>query len=100
MTSGTVEKVQYHTGSLSGENWVNELLHGHSLRIKTELGVSKEVFEALILVLQDMGYRGSRWISLDEQLAIFLYSCTSALSTRRVGERFQRSTGTISRYVL
>ena len=94
-----VGKKPYHTGLLSGHAWVTELLNGHPLRIKTELGVSKEVFEALILVLQDLGHRSSRYISLEEQLAIFLYSSTSALSTRRVGERFQHSTGTISRYV-
>lgn len=93
-------KMPYHTARLSGYDWVEDLLKGHPLRIRTELGVSRSVFEALILVLQDMGYQGSRWVSLEEQLAIFLYCSTSAFSTRRVDERFQHSTGTISRYFL
>ena len=41
-------KEPYHTSILSGYAWVQELLHGHPERIRTELGVHKEVFNALI----------------------------------------------------
>ncbi|KAJ7050996.1 hypothetical protein C8F01DRAFT_939060, partial [Mycena amicta] len=44
------------------------------------------------------GYTGSRHVSLEEKLAIFLYTCVTGLSVRHVGERFQRSNETISRY--
>jgi hypothetical protein len=41
-------KEPYHTSIQSGYAWVQELLHGHPERIRTELGVHKEVFHALI----------------------------------------------------
>ena len=41
----------------------------------------------------------SRSVTLHEQVAIFLYTVTGNNSTRRVAERFQHSTQTISNYV-
>lgn len=96
-SSSHYNKTSYHSSKLSGEEWVEELRNGHPDRIKTELGVSQDVFETLILVLEDIGFHRSRYVSLAEQVAIFLYTCTSALSVRRVGERFQRSNSTITR---
>jgi hypothetical protein len=87
----------YHTSALSGEAWVLELLCGHPNRIHTELGVSVEVFSNLVQELRDIGYQNSRNVSLEEQLAIFLYMCVTGLTIRHVGERFQRSNETISR---
>jgi hypothetical protein len=89
----------YHTSSLSGENWVLELLVGHPERIRCELGVCQQVFGALISDLHEMGHGNSRHVSLEEQLAIFLYGCVTGLPVRHLGERFQRSNDTISRYV-
>ena len=87
----------YHTSALSGEAWLLELLCGHPNRIRTELGVSVEVFSNLVRELRDIGYQNSRNVSLEEQLAIFLYMCVTGLTIRHVGERFQRSNETISR---
>ena len=87
----------YHTSALSGEAWVLELLCGHPNRIRTELGVSIEVFSNLVRELRDIGHQNSRNVSLEEQLAIFLYMCVTGLTIRHVGERFQRSNETISR---
>ena len=87
----------YHTSALSGEAWVLEFLCGHPNRIHMELGVSVEVFSNLVQELRDIGYQNSRNVSLEEQLAIFLYMCVTGLTIRHVGERFQRSNETISR---
>ena len=87
----------YHTSILTGEGWVMELLAGHPDRIRCELGVSHEVFAELISALQEMGYRNSKYVSLEEQLAIFLYASVTGLTIRHLGERFQRSNETISR---
>jgi hypothetical protein len=92
-------KQPYHTSILSGEGWVQELLNGHPKRIQCELGVTKEVFLELIHELQSMGHTQSRYVSLEEQLAIFLYTSVTGLSVRHVGERFQRSNATISKSV-
>jgi hypothetical protein len=90
-------KEPYHTSLLTGEGWVQELLHGHPNRIRCELGVTKYVFQQLIEELHAMGYSRSRYVSLEEQLAIFLYVCVTGLTIRHVGERFQRSNATISK---
>lgn len=86
----------YHTSALSGEAWVLELLCGHPNRIRTELGMSVKVFSSLVQDLHDIGYQNSRNVSLEEQLAIFLYMSVTGLTIRHVGERFQRSNETIS----
>ena len=93
-------KEPYHTSILSGYAWVQELLHGHPERICTELGVHKEVFHLLIRELQSMGHGNTRYVTLEEQLAIFLYTSVTGLSIRHVGEWFQRANGTISKWVL
>ena len=41
-------KIPYHTSVLTGEGWVQELLDGHPLRIKTELGMQHHVFLSLV----------------------------------------------------
>ena len=86
----------YHTSILTGEGWVMELLSGHRNRIRCELEVSHDVFAALILELRDMGHGNLKYVSLEEQLSIFLYMCVTGLTIRHVGERFQRSNETIS----
>ena len=90
-------KEPYHTSILSGYAWVQELLNGHPERIRTELGVHKEVFYALLEELQLMGHGDTKYVTLEEQLAIFLYMCVTGLTIRHVGERFQRANGTISK---
>jgi hypothetical protein len=87
----------YHTSVLTGEGWVMELLGGHPDRIRCELGVSLDVFSDLISDLRAMGHGNSRNVSLEEQLAIFLYAAVTGLTVRHLGERFQRSNDTISR---
>jgi hypothetical protein len=87
----------YHTSILSGQAWVQELLHGHPRRIRTELGVCEHVFRQLIFTLHHLGHRDSKFVTLEEQLAIFLYTCVTGLTSQHVGERFQRSGETISR---
>ena len=94
------DKEPYHTSILRGQDWVQELLNGHPERIRTELGVHKHVFIALIAELRAIGYVDSKFTTLEEQLAIFLYGSVTGLSVRHLGERFQRSNETISKYLL
>ncbi len=61
---------------------------GHPERIRCELGVHRHVFLELVSVLCQMGHSNSRLVSLEEQLAIFLYTCVTGLTVRHVGERF------------
>jgi hypothetical protein len=93
------DRIPYHTSALTGAAWVAELMNGHPERIRCELGVHLHVFRILVAYLQVIGNTHSRAVYLEEQLAIFLYRCTTGLSIRHVGEHFQRSNETISKYV-
>ena len=74
------DKTPYHTSALSGEDWVLELINGHQERIRCELGVHKHIFQALIAYLENIGHTHSQYVTLKEQLAIFLYKCVTGLS--------------------
>lgn len=89
-------KTPYHTSILSGQAWVQELLDGHPDRIRTAL-VHREVFHHLIDELRSLGHKDTTYVTLEEQLAIFLYTSVTGLPVRHVGERFQRANSTISK---
>jgi len=60
----------------------------------------RHVFYALLNMLHTSGCRNSKYVILEEQLAIFLYGCVTGLSVHHLGERFQHSNETISKYVI
>jgi len=92
-------KQEYHNSKLRGEAWVEELIHGHPDRIRTELGMRLHVFLAFVEELWILcGLGDGQHVSLKEQAAIFLYMSVTGLSIQHVGERFQRSNETISKY--
>ncbi|KAI6096041.1 hypothetical protein F5141DRAFT_1221143 [Pisolithus sp. B1] len=82
------EPIAYHTSILSG-GWILELLSSHPERIRTELGVHKHVFRVLVDELQQSGYSHSKYVTLQEQLGIFLYIAVTGLTIRHIGECFQ-----------
>ena len=88
----------YHTSILSGQGWVNKLLEDHPERICCELGVSWEVFLQLITFLCGFGFGDSKFVQLEERLAIFFYMSVTGLTIWHTGEHFQRSNKTISKY--
>ena len=77
--------------------WVDELLDGHPDRIRCKLGLQKGAFHELLHALCCFGVADSKYVSLEEQLAIFLYMSVTGLSTRHTGECFQHSNDTISK---
>ena len=98
-TEPLYNKIPYHDSALTSAAWVLELLNGHPECIHNELGVHKNVFNALIEELELVGYVSSKHVYLKEQLAIFLYTCVTSLSLCHVCEHFQRSGETVSKYV-
>ena len=90
-------KRRYHDSALSGVAWVLELLAGHPEHIRKELGVHKHVFYSLISTLKAAGCQRSKYVTIEEQLAIFLYTCVTGLSLVHVCERFQRAPDTASK---
>lgn len=97
--SAQPERIPYHTSVFSGHQWVLELISdsSHPKRILAELGLSKVQFLLLVNELRSMGLEDTRNVTLEEQVAIFLYICITGLTTVHVGERFQRSNDTITR---
>ena len=94
------DKQVQHNSKLSGEQWVQELLLGHEDRIYNELGMHKAVFIQLLKTLKrDANVQSTRYVSAEEQLAIFLHYVHRGLSNRALQERFQRSPDTISKCV-
>ena len=79
----------YHPSILSGQGWVNKLLKGHPAHIHCELGVSWEVFLEMIMMLHNFGYGSSKYVQINEQLAIFLYMSVTGLTIHHTGECFQ-----------
>ena len=73
-----------------------ELITGHPDRICSELGIRKEVFLNLILELHQAGHVDSKHVTLEEQVAIFLYTCMTGLTVCHVDECFQHSGSMIS----
>jgi len=86
----------YHTSALFGQDWVLELLAGHAEHICCKLGMHADAFMELISELRIIGHSDSKFVSLEEQLAIFLYTSVTGLPIRHVGERFQWLNETIS----
>jgi len=94
------EEESFYTSILTGEAWVKELLAGRtrsgSNGIRRALGMRRRVFVELLAQLRLMGNKNSKNISLQEQVAIFLYTCVTGLAIPFVAERFQRPKAVIS----
>ena len=73
-------KQPWHTSMITGQMWVLELLAGHPECIHTQLGVHFHVFYAIIDELHALGYTDSKFVTLEEQLAIFLYCSVTSLT--------------------
>ena len=86
----TLVKNLENTSKLSGQAWVEELLEGHAGRFHMQFRMNKHVFLKLLDELKvRAGLAPTRWVSPEEQLAIFLYTCKTGLSTAHLKERFQ-----------
>jgi hypothetical protein len=88
-----------NTSLLRGQDWVHELLAGHPTRFYNAFGMRKLVFQQLLGAMHLAGLSPSKYLSMEEQLAILLHACRTASSIRTLEEHFQRSPDTISKYV-
>ena len=59
----------------------------HPDHIKINLGITLETFLALVHILKDSNFMQSHnGVMVEEQLAIYLYTCVTGLSSRLVAE--------------
>ena len=70
----------YHTSILLGQMWVDELLNGHLDHIHCKLGLQKGAFHEPLHALHCFGAADSKYVSLEEQLSIFLYMSVTGLT--------------------
>jgi hypothetical protein len=99
-TSSSYECTHIHTSILTGKKHVEELFHGLRVRARREFRMEKEIFYKLVEVLRDGNLlANSREISIEEQLAMFLFCLSTNASNRTIQERFQHSGETVSRYL-
>ena len=82
--SGRYIKTPRSNSRLSCPQWVQELLDGHRDRFRDVHKLNRHVFENLLDELKrKAGLQHSRHLSAKEQLAIFLYICTTGLSNHK-----------------
>ncbi|KAG8370215.1 hypothetical protein BUALT_Bualt14G0093900 [Buddleja alternifolia] len=101
-TTNPQEKVPCRTSLLSGKEWVKELLEGHPTRIYENLRMDRRTFVKLCQILCERHYledNTERRVSIEEVVAIFLYTIGHNQRQRVSAERFQHSTETINRHV-
>lgn len=95
-----VIKTPMYNSAQTGEDYIQELLQVHPDRIHDTLGVHKHVFRALVRELHEYaGLERTKYLSEEEQVAIFLRLARTGLGQREARERFQRSPETVSLYV-
>ena len=100
MSRSVSDPIPMRTSMLTGRLWLNELLEGHPTRFQEQMGMVHHVFHQLSNELQmHCGLSDTKYVTADEQLAIYLHLAQTGLSSRMLQERFQRSGDTISKYV-
>jgi len=98
MSEKVYNKKKYHDSQLTGRAWLDELLQGNESHIRDQSGMAKHVFRRLVKVLiKKKLLRDSIHVTIEGQVAIFLYVVVTNLSNQKVAKRFQRSGDTISR---
>ncbi|OAY64833.1 hypothetical protein ACMD2_18072 [Ananas comosus] len=72
--------------------YVQEVLEGHDERCKREFRMETHVFKALVKCLKDKGLiLDTKYVSAEEQVAMFLFTLSKNASNHSVQERFQHS---------
>ena len=92
-------RVPCRTSILRGHDYVLEVLNGNDVRCSDQFRMRPHVFIAFCEALKERGYlRHSRYLTVEEQVCIFLLSIGHNTRNRIIQERFQHSGQTISKY--
>ena len=91
------ERMPQNTGQKGGV-YLEELLSSTTNRIYDVLRMKKETFISLCMWLQvNGGLTPTRYISVQEQVFMFLWTLNYSASNQSIRERFQHSGETVSR---
>ncbi|WVZ62320.1 hypothetical protein U9M48_012082 [Paspalum notatum var. saurae] len=94
----SVVRTQIHDSILTGEQYVSEVLKGHELACKREFRMKKAIFHKLVDLLRERNLLQDTRVTVEEQVAIFMYAVSKNASNRDRQWRFQHSGETISRH--
>jgi hypothetical protein len=85
----------------TGQEVVDNLLNcGSSIRIHNQLRMQLDTFDQLRnWLVNNTNLTGSRYLSIEEKLLIFIYITSTSALNRQTQERFNRRPNTISRYI-
>jgi hypothetical protein len=82
-------------------DWVRELLMGHPIQFSDALTMPKHVYWKLVKELQFYaGLTHSKYVLLEEQVAMFLHFCKTGGTVWDLQEYFRHSPSTISKFGL
>ncbi|KAM3255872.1 hypothetical protein ACQJBY_048816 [Aegilops geniculata] len=88
-----------HTSILTGARRVNEILNGHEDLCKRHFRMETDIFQALVQKLRENDRLvDGRDVSVEEQVAIFLYALSKNATNDTLADWFQHSGQTISYY--
>lgn len=98
-SSQPYKKKPIHNSVRNGVTFIHETLTGHEALSKRRFHMEREIFEALVQKLREENLLAdSRYLSVEEQLGIFLYAVSKNASNRTLQDQFQHSGETISRH--
>jgi hypothetical protein len=90
------EHTPIHTFILTGKKHVEELLEGHKVRARREFCMKKKNFCELVEVLHDSNLLANiTEVSVEEQLAMFLFCLLTNASNHHSGETISRYFNTV-----
>jgi hypothetical protein len=93
------ERRPIHTSILNGATYVHEALTGHEVLCQWRFHMEREIFQALLQKLHEKRLlEDSRYVSVEVQVAIFLYAVSKNATNRTLQDRFQHGAHTISTY--
>ena len=88
-----------HTSILTGDRYVREVLEGHELRCKRDFRMEQYIFRNLVQCLRERCHlRDTNFVSVEEQVGIFLYAVSKNATNHTLQGQFQHSGEVISRY--
>ena len=94
-----LNKQPCRTSTLTGHEWVQEIIRGNPTRIYESLRMDKQTFSLLCSKLIEIGrLKSTKNVIVEEQVAMFLMTICHIDLTRDNAERFQHSTWTVSKY--
>ena len=97
--SSSSTKMPIHTSILTGSTYMHETLTGHEVLCQRRFHMEREIFQALVQKLcEKCKLEDGTYVSVEEQVAIFLYTISKNASNRTVQDIFQHSGSTVSYY--